>query len=144
MILNADDFMFEIADGFAQNPKNIALRNKHFQTNINDNTTIIPLYPQTSMKSPLFKFVHRTTPPVTVFWVASRNRGRCSSEVDPHRKGGSCSAISQDPLVVSGVGLEDKRDPRGAWCYVPRGTCTLDMAMGGAKCWELVCLVHFV
>ena len=65
MILNADDFMFEIADGFAQNPQNIALRNKHFQTNINDNTTIIPLYPTLSMKSPLFKFVHRTTPPVT-------------------------------------------------------------------------------
>lgn len=51
-------------------------------------------------------------------------RCQCSGEVDPHRKGGSCSAISRDPLVVSGVGLEDKRDPRGAWCYVPHGACS--------------------
>lgn len=44
-----------------------------------------------------------------------RPTGRCSGVVDPNRKGGSCSAISQDMVVVSGVGLADKRDPRGAW-----------------------------
>ena len=51
-------------------------------------------------------------------------RCRCSGVVDPNRKGGSCSAISQDMVVVSGVGLADKRDPRGAWCYVPAGSCS--------------------
>ena len=43
------------------------------------------------------------------------SKGRCSGKVDPNRKGGSCTAISQDMVVVSGVGIADKRDPRGAW-----------------------------
>lgn len=40
-------------------------------------------------------------------------RCRCSGEVDPHRKGGTCSAISQDPLVVSGVGKKISATPKG-------------------------------
>lgn len=50
-------------------------------------------------------------------------RCHCLGVVDGYRKGGECSAISQDPVVVSGVGIADKRDPRGAWCYVPAGAC---------------------
>ena len=54
---------------------------------------------------------------------ACPGRCRCLGIVDANRKGGVCSEISQDPLVVSGIGIEDKRDPRGAWCYVLAGTC---------------------
>ncbi|CAJ1459137.1 unnamed protein product [Effrenium voratum] len=50
-------------------------------------------------------------------------RCQCLGVVDSARKGGSCSPISQSELVVSGVGVDDKQDPRGAWCYVTPGTC---------------------
>ena len=46
------------------------------------------------------------------------------------------------------MGIEDKRDPKGAWCYVPRGACTLKKKAGyggygrvhegAVKLWELV------
>ena len=43
-------------------------------------------------------------------------RCKCLGRVDPNRKGGSCSAISQDPLVVSGfdhrVGQKGATKPR--------------------------------
>lgn len=54
---------------------------------------------------------------------ACPGRCRCAGVVDANRKGGFCSEISQDPLVVNGIGIEDKQDPRGAWCYVRAGTC---------------------
>eukprot|EP00930_Biecheleria_cincta_P032181 TRINITY_DN22338_c0_g1_i1.p1 TRINITY_DN22338_c0_g1~~TRINITY_DN22338_c0_g1_i1.p1 ORF type:complete len:1864 (-),score=197.90 TRINITY_DN22338_c0_g1_i1:150-5741(-) len=50
-------------------------------------------------------------------------RCRCNHIQDVYRKGGECAAISQDPVVISGVGITDKTDPLGPWCYVDPGTC---------------------
>lgn len=50
-------------------------------------------------------------------------RCRCNNIQDVYRKGGSCSAISQDPIVISGAGITDKKDPLGPWCYVDPGVC---------------------
>mmetsp|Transcript_56124 Transcript_56124/g.99929 ORF Transcript_56124/g.99929 Transcript_56124/m.99929 type:complete len:1827 (-) Transcript_56124:189-5669(-) len=50
-------------------------------------------------------------------------RCMCNGKQDGYRKGNECSAISQDVVVVSGVGITDRKDPRGEWCYVDAGTC---------------------
>eukprot|EP00931_Biecheleriopsis_adriatica_P035738 TRINITY_DN20592_c0_g1_i2.p1 TRINITY_DN20592_c0_g1~~TRINITY_DN20592_c0_g1_i2.p1 ORF type:complete len:1891 (-),score=352.02 TRINITY_DN20592_c0_g1_i2:78-5615(-) len=54
---------------------------------------------------------------------ACPRRCSCLGITDPNLKGATCSAISQDEEVVSGVGVNDKKDPRGPWCYVERGAC---------------------
>jgi len=47
----------------------------------------------------------------------------CLGTEDPDRKGGECSMISQDRIIVAGDGLSDRKDPLGAWCYVAPNTC---------------------
>eukprot|EP00931_Biecheleriopsis_adriatica_P114653 TRINITY_DN90573_c0_g1_i1.p1 TRINITY_DN90573_c0_g1~~TRINITY_DN90573_c0_g1_i1.p1 ORF type:complete len:1913 (-),score=285.46 TRINITY_DN90573_c0_g1_i1:313-5601(-) len=47
----------------------------------------------------------------------------CNGHQDANLKGGSCSAISQDEVVLAGAGISDRKDPRGAWCYVDDGAC---------------------